>query len=51
MINGICMVSLHSTKQLQLGDMKAIMDEIMNLVKEEYNRSEDEKGYIQESER
>ena len=51
MINGICMVSLHSTKQLQLGDMKAIMDEIMNLVKEEYNRSEDEKGYTQESER
>src|SRR5947209_14684287 len=44
MINGICIVSLHSTKQLQLGDMKAIMDEIMNLVKEEYNRSEDEKG-------
>ena len=51
MINGICMVSLHSTKQLQLGDMKAIMDEVMNLVKEEYNRSEDEKGYTQESER
>jgi hypothetical protein len=45
MINGICIVSLHSTKQLQLGDMKAIMDEIMNLVKEEYNRSEDEKGH------
>jgi hypothetical protein len=51
MINGICMVSLHSTKQLQLGDMKAIMDEVMNLVKEEYDRSEDEKGYTQESER
>ena len=49
MINGICIVSLHSTKQLQLGDMKAIMDEIMNLVKEEYNRSEGEKGYAQES--
>lgn len=45
MINGICIVSLHSTKQLQLGDMKAIMDEIMNLVKEEYNRSEDKKGH------
>ena len=45
MINGICIVSLHSTKQLQLGDMKAIMDEIMNLVKEEYNRSEEEKGH------
>jgi hypothetical protein len=51
MINGICMVSLHSTKQLQLVDMKAIMDEIMSLVKEEYNRSEDEKGYAQESKR
>ena len=51
MINGICMVSLYSTKQLQLGDMKAIMDEIMNLVKEEYNRSEGEKGYAQESKR
>ena len=49
MINGICIVSLHSTKQLQLGDMKAIMDEIMNLVKEEYNRSEGGKGYAQES--
>jgi hypothetical protein len=34
---------------LQLGDMKAIMDEIMNLVKEEYNRSEGDKGYAQES--
>lgn len=45
MINGICIVSLHSTKQLQLGDMKAIMDEIMSLVKEEYNRSEDKKGH------
>ena len=51
MINGICIVSLHSTKQLQLGDMKAIMDEIMNLVKEEYNRSEGEKGYAQEFKR
>ena len=49
MINGICLVSLYSTKQLQLGDMKAIMDEIMNLVKEEYNRSEGDKGYAQES--
>jgi hypothetical protein len=49
MINGICIVSLYSTKQLQLGDMKAIMDEIMNLVKEEYNQSEGDKGYAQES--
>ncbi len=33
MINGICMVSLHSIKQFQLDDMKAIMEEIMNLVR------------------
>ena len=42
MVNGICIISLHSTKQLQLGDMKAIMEEILSLVKEEYNQSEDE---------
>jgi hypothetical protein len=42
MVNGICIVSLHSTKQLQLCDMKAIMEEIMNLVKNEYNQIEDE---------
>src|ERR687888_2569333 len=44
MLNGICIVSLHSAKQLQLDDMKAIMGEIMNLVKEEHNRNDDEKG-------
>ena len=40
MINGICLVSFHSIKQLQLDDMKAIMGEIMNLIKEKYNRNE-----------
>jgi hypothetical protein len=45
MLNGICIVSLHSAKQLQLDDMKAIMGEIMNLVKEEHNRNDDEKGH------
>ena len=32
MINGICIVSLYSTNQLNLEDMKAIMGEIMNIV-------------------
>jgi hypothetical protein len=32
MINGICLVSLHSKSQLQLDDMKAIMGEIMSIV-------------------
>jgi hypothetical protein len=32
MINGICLVSLHSKTQLQLDDMKAIMGEVMNIV-------------------
>lgn len=32
MINGICLVSLHSVKQLNLDDMKAIMGEIMTIV-------------------
>jgi hypothetical protein len=35
MINGICLVCLHSIKQLHLDDMKAIMGEIMNLVGKE----------------
>jgi hypothetical protein len=34
MINGICVVSLYSIKHLQLDDMKAIMWEIMQLVRE-----------------
>lgn len=32
MINGITLVSLHSKSQLQLDDMKAIMEEVMNTV-------------------
>ena len=32
MINGICLISLHSKSQLQLDDMKAIMEEVMNIV-------------------
>jgi hypothetical protein len=35
MINGICLVCIHSVKQLHLDDMKAIMGEIMNLVGKE----------------
>ena len=42
MINGICLVCMHSVKNLHLDDMKAIMGEIMNLVGNEdegnYNR-------------
>src|SRR6187200_30143 len=43
MINGICLVSFHSTKQLQFEDMKAIMDEIMNLIRGEGSRNDDKK--------
>ncbi|MEP0825590.1 MAG: hypothetical protein HRF40_08900 [Nitrososphaera sp.] len=32
MINGICLVSLHSKAQLQLDDMKAIMGEVMTII-------------------
>jgi hypothetical protein len=32
MINGICLVSLYSVEQLNLDDMKAIMEEIMNII-------------------
>ena len=32
MVNGICVVSLYNAKQLNLEDMKAIMDEIMNII-------------------
>jgi hypothetical protein len=38
MINGICLVSFHSIKQLQLDDMKEIMGDIMNLIEGEYNQ-------------
>jgi hypothetical protein len=32
MKNGICIVSLHSTKQLTLEDMQIIMDHIRDLI-------------------
>ena len=32
MLNGICLVSLHSKTPLQLDDMKAIMEEIMSMI-------------------
>ena len=35
MLNGICLVCMHSVKHLHLDDMKAIMEEIMNLVGKE----------------
>ena len=43
LINGICLVSFHSTKQLQFEDMKAIMDEIMNLIRGEGSFDDDKK--------
>jgi hypothetical protein len=43
MINGICLASFHSTKQLQFDDMKAIMDEIMKLINSEDIRNDDKK--------
>lgn len=42
MVNGICIVSLHSVKQLNLDDMKAIMGEIMNIVREKCNENNKE---------
>jgi hypothetical protein len=51
MINGICLVSFHSTKQLQFEDMKAIMDEIMNLIRCEGSRNDDKKVDREESKR
>ena len=41
MINGICLLSLHSLKQLEFDDMKAIMGEIMNLVEDRHNENGD----------
>jgi hypothetical protein len=32
MTNGICLVSFHSNAQLQLDDMKAIMEEVMSII-------------------
>jgi hypothetical protein len=43
MINGICLASFHSTKQLQFEDMKAIMDEIVKLIRNEGSLNEDKK--------
>jgi hypothetical protein len=50
-INGICLVSFHSTKQLQFEDMKAIMDEIMNLIRGEGSRNDDKKVDREETKR
>ena len=41
MINGICLISLHSLTQLEFNDMKAIMGEIMNLVEDRHNENGD----------
>ena len=41
MINGICLISLHSLKQLEFDDMKAIMGEIMNLVEDRHDENGD----------
>jgi hypothetical protein len=43
MINGICLFSFHSTKQLQLEDMKAIMDAIMSLIIDEGSSNDHKK--------
>lgn len=42
MINGISVISLHSSKQLNLDDMRAIIGEIMNLIKMEGNESDNQ---------
>ena len=49
MINGICLVSFHSIKQLQLDDMKAIMGEIMNLVGDNDNENGDRRKQRKET--
>jgi hypothetical protein len=43
MINGICLISLHSLKQLEFDDMKAIMGEIMDLVEDRYKENGERK--------
>jgi len=43
MINGICLVSLHSLTQLGFDDMKAIMGEITNLVEDRRNENGERK--------
>ena len=40
MINGICIVSFHNKKQLHLADMKAIMGEVLNIIREEHNETD-----------
>lgn len=42
MINGISVISLHSSKQLNLDDMTAIIEELMNLIKMEGNESDNQ---------
>jgi hypothetical protein len=49
MINGICLASFHSTKQLQFEDMKAIMDEIVKIVRSEGSLNENKKVYRKEA--
>ena len=50
MINGICLISLHSLTQLEFEDMKAIMGEIMNLVEEDrHNENGDRRKQGKES--
>ena len=43
MINGICLISLHSLTQLGFDDMKAIMGEITNLVEDRRNENGERK--------
>ncbi len=49
MINGICLISLHSLTQLEFNDMKAIMGEIMNLVEDRHNENGDRRKQGKES--
>jgi hypothetical protein len=42
MINGISVISLDSSKQLNLDDMRAIIEELMNLIKMEGNESDNQ---------
>ena len=49
MINGICLISLHSLTQLGFDDMKAIMGEIMNLVEDRHNENGDRRKHGKEN--
>ena len=49
MINGICLISLHSLTQLEFEDMKAIMGEIMNLVEDRHNENGDRRKQRKEN--